>query len=157
MVKRTNNTKENFDSNIKVNDKVLEECLRSHYRSLCRLIKYLYFDTHHPEKMNIKVNSKEPSIIYIIKDQKWTTIDKDFLLDTILLNLWKQLYDHFCNIKDIEAFKDSLTCGEDTYQRIETFMDEFKTFCESGTGICWNDQKNYIFNYLIFLTKKKKP
>ncbi len=154
MVKKT---KENFDSNIKVENKILEECLKSHHRSICRLINYLYFNVNHPERMNIKANPKEPNTLYIIKDHKWFAIDKDYLLDTVILNLWKQLYDYFCNIKDIESFKESLTCGEDTYQRIETFMDEFKSFCESGNGICWNDQKNYIYNHLVFLTKKKKP
>lgn len=146
--------RQEFTYDIKVDNGVLIDCLKSHYRSLSRLIKILFFNKDKPECLNVKYDPKIPNYICVVKDSKWVPVHKDYFLDTVLLNLWTQLFDTFNKLG--EEFKEHLAC-EETYQRIENFIDDFRDFCDTGESKCWIEQKVIAYNYIVFLTKKIKP
>lgn len=145
-----------FTYDIKVDEALLLDCLKSHYRSLTRLIKKLFFDKDKPNCLNVKYDPKIPNHICIVQDSKWMPVHKDYFLDSVLLNLWTQLYDVFNKVSEDESFKENLAC-EETYQRIENFIEDFREFCNTGESKCWLDQKVLVYNNIVFLTKKIKP
>lgn len=147
--------RQDFTYDIQVKEEVLIDCLKSHYRSLCRLIKIVFFNKDKPESLNIKYDPKIPNHICVVQDKKWVPVHKDYFLDTVLLNLWTQLFDAFNKIAG-EEFKEHLAC-EETYQRIENFIEDFREFCDTGESKCWLEQKVVVYNYIVFLTKKIKP
>lgn len=139
----------------KLNEDVLLEYIKSHYRAIPRLVKLFYFNKEKPENMNLKYDPSSPSKLYTIKNNDWVAEDKDYLLDTIVLELWSQLYNIFVNLND-DSLKQNLVC-EETYQRIESFMDEFRDFCNRGANPSWNDQKKTVHALVVALSKKMRP
>lgn len=148
--------KKDFTYDLKIEEEILLECLKSHYRSFNRLIKILFFNKDKPESLNVKYDPKIPNHICIVQEGKWIPVHKDYFLDTVLLDFWTQLYDVFNKVSEDETFKEHLAC-EETYQRIENFIDDFREFCDTGESKCWLEQKVITYNYIVFLTKKIKP
>ena len=132
---------------------LLKEMLKSHYRAIPRLIKKLYFNKDKPELMNLKYDPLMPGMLCVIKDNNWIFYDKDYILDTIISDMWGALYNTYVAIPNLEKYKTELIC-EETFQRIEIFMDEFKDFCDRGANASWLDQKKTTMACIAFLSKK---
>lgn len=161
MVKKgsiLNSKKQDFCWTPCIDENVLKDTLKSHYRAIPRLIKYYYFNSEYPETMTLKYDPKSPNMLCVVHDNTWTYHNKDYVLDTIVAELWSQLYNVFVRIDDIESYKNDLIC-EDTFQRIETFVDDFRIFCD-GAGeatASWIEQKKNAFNFIAYLSKRCKP
>ena len=154
MVKKKN--KIDFDINPMLDNAIILDHLKSHYRSILRTIKKVYFNKDNPESLNFKYDPQYPNALFVIKNGRWESYAQDYILDTLILNIWSQLYNGFMQIKNIEDYKMSLSCDE-TYQRIEGFMDEFRDFCNKGSNPCWIEQKKNVMSFIVFLSKKIKP
>ena len=138
-----------------LSEDILTDYMKSHYRAIPRLVKLFYFNKEKPSEMTLKFDPTNPSMLYTIKNNVWVAQDKDYLLDTLVLEIWSQLFNVFIKI-DEDSFKDTLVC-EETYQRIEAFMDEFRDFCNRGPNASWNDQKKNVFSLIVLLSKKLRP
>lgn len=138
-----------------LSEDVLIDYMKSHYRAIPRLVKLLYFNKENPADMNLKFDPSDPTMLYTIKNNRWVSQNRDYLLDSIVLELWSQLYNVFVKI-DEDSFKENLVC-EETFQRIESFMDEFRDFCNRGPNASWNDQKKTVMSLIVALSKKMRP
>lgn len=147
--------KNDFTPCPKISEDALLDYMKSHYRSIPRLVKLVYFNKERPADMNLKHDPAHPSMLYTYKAGSWAGLDKDYLLDTIVLEFWSQLYNAFVKI-DENVFKEDLVC-EETYVRIESFMDEFRDFCNRGANASWNDQKKAVHALIVALSKKLRP
>ena len=150
-------TKHDFDWRITIEQSILLTHLKSHYLSIQKLIKYIFFNKDSYETMNLKYDEEQPKMLFVIKDNKWIAYDKDYILDSLVLQIWSQLYNCYIQIPDINEYKKSLVC-EETYERLEKFMDEFNKFCNSceHTSIYLNEQKKSALDLIILLSKKNK-
>ncbi len=144
----------NFDPTFCLPPDQLKEYLKSHYRSILRLIKTIYFNKQSPEKMNMRADPNSQDKLIIIKDKHWVLENKDYVLDTLILELWSKLYNCFISLNQ-QQFRAELTCN-DTYARIEAFMEDFRDFCNNGPNIAWNEQKRLAYNFITFLSKKQR-
>jgi hypothetical protein len=145
--------KDDFNYYIPLDDDMLSKCLRAHYRAVPRLIKMLYFNSECPKSMNVKYDPKTSDYVFIIKDGSWEAVNKDLLSETLLLYFWTKLCEHFDNIEDLETYKEALCC-EETYDRVERFVLDFKEFCDSGDNASWIDQKGLVLKSIAYYTKK---
>lgn len=156
MVKKYGVIKKEFSYSYKYDHDILHDSITSHYRSICKVIKMTHFNKENPEMENIKYIKDTPNVIYIVKNNKWHPENKDYFLECLILNIWTQLHAVYTEITDLERFKESLIC-EDSFSRIESFMNDFEIFCDTGSNSSWNEQKLLVFNYIVFLSKKIKP
>lgn len=138
---------------------VNSEILKSHYRSILRCIQHINFNVDNPENMNLKYDPDFPDSLFIIKNNEWICNQKDFILDSIILDIWQKLNTYYLKIIEDEESKEdyieTLTC-EDTFERIESFMNDFTNFCNKGDNMCILDQKKLIFESIQILSKKFK-
>lgn len=155
MVRKKPLQKKDFEFEKKIPSSVLRELLKSHHRAIQRLVRLFYFSKDRPERMSIKYDETQPDKILVVRDGQWKVYDRDYIIESVIIDMWSQLYDCFLSVQDDDGFKRSLAC-EETYQRIENFMDDFRDFCERGSNVAWNDQKRLVFSDIVFLSKKHR-
>lgn len=139
-----------------ITDSVLKYFLVSHFRSLPKLFRYIYFNNNYPENQNIKYYNDDS--INIIENGLWIIINKEYILDTITLDLWILIYNYYENIKknnELNNFKNSLICSE-TFERIEDFIKTYEKVCKGENSLIFSDIKKDIFNVIKYYHNKKK-
>jgi len=151
-------SKNNFDWQVLIEHDLLLNHLKSHHLSIQKLIKYIFFNKDSYETMNVNYDEEQPKMLLIIKDNNCVAYDKDYILDSLVLQIWGQLYNCYIQIPDINEYKKSLVC-EETYERLEKFMDDFNKFCNNGSisnTLIIIEQKKSVLDLIILLSKKYK-
>jgi hypothetical protein len=144
-----------YNNKIKIDTNILIEYVKYHYRAIPKLISNIYYNINSRETMNLKYDKNTPHLLYISKNNKWIAYDKDYILDSLVLEIWRQLYDSYVNIENMDEFKESLVC-DDTFDRIENFINDFRQFCNTGSSSALVDQKKNALAFIMFLSKKYK-
>jgi len=137
-------------------DSILRFFLISHFRSLPKLFRYIYYNNKYPSNQNIKYYDDEN--INILENGKWIYINKEYILDTVTLDMWILIYNYYETIKKnnkLNDLKNSLICNE-TFQRIEEFIETYKQVCNGENLLIFTDLKNDIFDVIKYYHNKNK-
>ena len=70
-----------------INNKAFLSCIGQVYKSIPSLLQKIHFDPNHPENHNIKItNKKLPYASVMGNNQKWKTVDRKDMIETMVLN-----------------------------------------------------------------------
>jgi hypothetical protein len=84
-----------------IDDKSILACISRVYKSIPTLLQKLHFDPEHPENHNIKItNKKLPYASVMGDDQKWKTMDRKDMIETMVLNSYNMLDEKYAENKD---------------------------------------------------------
>ena len=82
-------------------DKAILECISRVYKSIPSLLEKIHFDPKHPENHNIKItNKKLPYASVMGNNQKWKTVDRKDMIETMVLNSYNMLDEKYAENKD---------------------------------------------------------
>lgn len=131
----------------------LKKILISHFRGITKLIKYIHFNNNHISNNNIRYFNNN---IEIIENGIFRIMNKEYILETLILESWMVLYNFYenMNTSQLIIFKDSLI-SEETFIRIEEFINVYQKICD-GEIIYLEDIKLDIFNMIKYETNKLK-
>lgn len=139
-----------------VTDDILKNILISHYRGILRLIKYIYFNPNYRKNCTIKFKFSDEHNLYIYEEGMYKPLPKDYILDTIIIDAWKILYNYFEKINrdgTLINFRKSLVCNQ-TFDRIQDFIISYNNICEGNVDESFTDIKNDIYNFIkVFYSK----
>lgn len=156
MVKKHGIPKQEFTYNVVIDSADLREYLKSGYMAIPRIIKRVWFNKDDLACQNVKCEPKVSEHVYIIQNSKWTMVNRDLFLETLILKLWTMLYDCYNSIVDLDQYKSSFVC-EEMFLRTQTFISDFERFCEHGFTDTFIDLKQTVYSHVVYLTKKIKP
>lgn len=136
----------------------------SHYRGITRLINLIYFNPNKPANHTLKYNVTDTKYVLVYESGSYQAIIKEYVLDTIIIDAWALLVNYF-NMIEINdkrnAFKNTLA-SEETLERIDAFIADYKKLCNGYTPAMLHDIRNDVyelikFHYMETEKKKKKP
>ena len=111
----TNNNTNNIETqniNININafgnentdyldDKAILACIGRVYKSIPALLEKIHFDPKHPENHNIKITNKKLPYASVMGDnQKWKTVDRKDVIETMVINSYNMLDEKYAENKD---------------------------------------------------------
>ena len=84
-----------------IDDKAILACIGRVYKSIPSLLEKIHFDPKHPENHNIKItNKKLPYASVMGNNQKWKTVDRKDVIETMVLNSYNMLDEKYTENKD---------------------------------------------------------
>ena len=84
-----------------INNKAFLSCIGQVYKSIPSLLQKIHFDPNHPENHNIKItNKKLPYASVMGNNQKWKTVDRKDMIETMVLNSYNMLDEKYAENKD---------------------------------------------------------
>ena len=84
-----------------LDDKAILACISKVYKSIPSLLEKIHFDPKHPENHNIKItNKKLPYASVMGNNQKWKTVDRKDMIETMVLNSYNMLDEKYAENKD---------------------------------------------------------
>lgn len=99
--------------------------LKSHFRGIFKLFNYIYFNQNY--KNNNTIKYIDENNIEIIDNGLPILMNKEYVLDSILLHLWSIIYNFYAEMEKnnkLTQFKNSLVC-EQTWDRVQEFIDSY--------------------------------
>ena len=114
------------------------------YNSLNYLIKYIHFNNKYPQFRNIKITNTQNTIGYKYdsKEKKFIAIDKDVLLEDLILE----------RMGDIEDFYEELNEDDDMKELTKTVIEKFiKNMDESDS---YKEKKKDEIKLIIYNNKE---
>ena len=84
-----------------LDDKAILACISKVYKSIPSLLEKIHFDPNHPENHNVKItNKKLPYASVMGNNQKWKTVDRKDMIETMVLNSYNMLDEKYAENKD---------------------------------------------------------
>lgn len=84
-----------------ITEKVIIHCLNNVYNSVPLLIERIHFDPEHPENHNIRItNKKLPHASIMTDENKWKTVDRSDVIETMVDKGYTILDEKYNNNKD---------------------------------------------------------
>jgi hypothetical protein len=137
--------------------KLLNNLLIAHFRSFSRLVKIIYFNPEYPQNNIIKYDANNPQYIYVFEKDKFVSYSKEYIIDTIIMNLWTILYNYYSQL-NLNTFKNTLISNE-TFERIQEFIEDYGKLCKGITPCSMKELQLSVYETIKFCsldTLKKK-
>jgi hypothetical protein len=84
-----------------IDDKAILACIGRVYKSIPSLLEKIHFDPEHPENHNIKItNKKLPYASVMGNNQKWKTVDRKDVIESMVINGYNMLDEKYAEHKD---------------------------------------------------------
>ena len=84
-----------------IDNKAIIACIGRVYKSIPALLEKIHFDPKHPENHNVKItNKKLPYASVMGNNQKWKTVDRKDMIETMVLNSYNMLDEKYAENKD---------------------------------------------------------
>jgi hypothetical protein len=139
----------------------LKGILTCHFRGICKLVKLIYFNDNYQYNNTIRYINNDNKNIEIIENGFFRIINKEYVLDSIILDLWSILYNYYNEMEinsTIQDYKETLVCSV-TWDRITEFIKSYHKFLD-GEYNSIEDMRKDIFNIIklstIEIDKKKR-
>jgi hypothetical protein len=131
----------------------LKMILTCHFRGICKLVKLIYFNPIHKCNNTIRYINNDEKNLEIIENGVFRIVNKEYVLDSIILEVWSILnnyYDEMEKNEYIKNYKQSLVCTA-TWDRINEFITAYHNFLD-GDYMYIEDIRNDIFNIIKLST-----
>jgi hypothetical protein len=139
-----------------VTSDLMRSFLTSHYRGIVRYIKHVYFNDNVPANRTIQYDPQDLDNLLIIDNGELRRASKHYVLDTIMIDTWKRMVDYFNALDSPIAFKESLVC-EETFYRIESFLETYRDICKGNPSIAYKDVRDDVIKMIKLYTETTKP
>jgi len=136
----------------------LKNALKSHFRGISKIFKLIYCNQDFKSNNTIRYIQNDSKNLEIFEDGKFIVMNKEYILDSIILDIWTMLNNYYIKLEDegkLSNFKDTLICNE-TWDRIIEFIRDFNKL-KNGDSINIESIRQEILNILkIYPTEKQK-
>lgn len=139
----------------------LRNFLSTHFRGLQRLIRFYHFNEDHPQNHNIRPSANQ-SFIDVITNGEFVPVNKEYVLDTVILDAWKTLVEFYNKLElegEIDDFRSTLI-SEETSERIDQFVETYKHVCDGKLESAHKELQNDIYEMIKYqsaqIAKKKR-
>lgn len=144
-----------------LNSTHLKLILTCHFRGICKLVKLIYFNSEKKCNNTVRYISDDDKNLEIIENGTFRSVNKEYVLDSIILEVWSILnnfYEELEKNENMNDYKQSLVC-EATWERIKEFITSYHKFLD-GDYIYMEDIRTDIFNIIkistLYMEKKKR-
>lgn len=102
-----------------LSNNAIADCINRVYKSIPAIIRHIHFDPNHPENHNVKItNKKLPYASVMGNNNKWCTMNKKDIIETMMINGYNLLDEKYPETKG--------QLSSQRQQHFEGFMDRFE-------------------------------
>ena len=134
----------------------LRNFLSTHFRGIQRLIRHIHFHDDHPENHNIRPTTNDNTTIDVCLDGEFTSLNKEYVLDTLIMDAWKTLVEFYYSLEDsgdLNDFEETLV-SQETMERIDQFVHMYRSICDGDSFVSNKDLHDGVFEMIKYQSSK---